>query len=74
MLRYDDMPIGIGEYNGFTAGSITEAGEALFTTPNVWFGCVWNTTGGRGHRLKRARLRAFRATLADPRSLDPVRA
>ena len=62
------LPIGIGEYNGYSAKSIADAGEALLSTPNVWFGCVWNADGGRGLELTGDRLTAFRRTLADPRS------
>jgi hypothetical protein len=62
------LPIGLGEYNGYSAQSIADVGEALFDTPNVWFGCVWNATGGIGHELTGDRLVAFRNTLADRRS------
>ena len=62
------LPIGVGEYNGYSAKSIADAGEALLSTPNVWFGCMWNATGGVGHELTGDRLTAFRKTLADPRS------
>lgn len=65
-----DLPLGVGEYNGYTAKSIADAGEALLSTPNVWFGCVWNATGGIGYALEGDRLAAFKATLADPRSAD----
>lgn len=64
---FADMPLGVGEYNGYTADAIADAGEALLSTPNVWFGCVWNTTGGVGYQLTGDRLEAFRSTLADPR-------
>lgn len=67
-----DLPLGVGEYNGFTATSIADAGEALLDTPNVWFGCLWNSTDGRGLSLEGDRLAAFRRTLADARSTDPV--
>ena len=40
-----DHPIGVGEYNGFSAATIAAAGEALLSTPNVWFGCLWNSAG-----------------------------
>ena len=63
-----DIPMGVGEYNGYTAESIRDAGEALLSTPDVWFGCLWNATGGRGWELTGERLAAFRATLADERS------
>jgi hypothetical protein len=64
---YGDMPIGVGEYNGYSARTIKDAGEALFSTPNVWFGCVWNSTGGQGWELTGERLEGFKHTLADPR-------
>lgn len=62
------LPIGVGEYNGYSAQSIADAGEALLGTPNVWFGCVWNATGGKGYELTGDRLAAFQKTLADRRS------
>jgi hypothetical protein len=62
------LPIGVGEYNGYSASSIAAAGEALLATPNVWFGCVWNATGGKGVELTGDRLTAFRKALSDPRS------
>jgi hypothetical protein len=62
------LPIGIGEYNGYSARSIADAGEALLATRNVWFGCVWNSTGGKGYELTGDRLRAFRRTLGDRRT------
>lgn len=67
-----DLPLGVGEYNGFSAETIADAGEALLSTPDVWFGCLWNSTGGQGWALSGDRLAAFRATLADARSADPV--
>jgi hypothetical protein len=66
-----NLPIGVGEYNGFTAESIAATGEALLSTPNVWFGCVWNAEGDRGWELSGDRLTAFQQTLADPRSAEP---
>jgi hypothetical protein len=63
-----DIPLGVGEYNGYSAASITGVGEALFTTPNVWFGCMWNSTGGKGEVLTGDRLAAFQQTLADSRN------
>ena len=65
------MPLGVGEYNGYSAATIGAAGEALMSTPNVWFGCLWNSTGGKGLTLTGDRLAAFQATLADPRSAAP---
>ncbi|MGZ4455154.1 MAG: hypothetical protein ACXVGM_16695 [Oryzihumus sp.] len=64
---HGSMPIGVGEYNGYSAKSIADAGEALLSTANVWFGCVWNSTGGKGYELTGDRLTAFKNTLADPR-------
>ena len=55
------MPLGVGEYNGYSAQTIAAAGEALLSTPNVWFGCVWNSTGGQGldaHRRASGRVPA----------------
>jgi hypothetical protein len=66
--RGHDIPIGVGEYNGFSPASITEAGEALLTTPNVWFGCMWNENGKTAVELSGDRLTAFRATVSDPRA------
>jgi len=62
------LPIGVGEYNGYSAQSIAHAGEALLSTRNVWFGCVWNSTGGKGYALSGARLTAFQRTLRDRRA------
>lgn len=67
------MPIGVGEYNGYSGETIAAAGRALFRTPNVWFGCLWNSTGGRGWELSGDRLDAFRDTLADPRRTRTAR-
>jgi hypothetical protein len=65
------MAMGVGEYNGYSAATIAAAGEALLTTPNVWFGCMWNSDGGKGIALSGSRLDAFQDTLADPRSAEP---
>lgn len=62
------LPLAVGEYNGYSARSIADAGEAILSTPGFWFGCMWNSTGGKGYVLDGARLKAFQATLADPRS------
>ncbi|WP_210649110.1 hypothetical protein [Nocardioides sp. SYSU D00065] len=62
------LPLGVGEYNGYSAQSITDVGNALLSTPNVWFGCLWNTTGGKGVELSGDRLEAFRGTLAKARA------
>ena len=68
---HGDLALGVGEYNGYSAATISAAGEALLTTPNVWFGCLWNSSGGKGVPLSGDRLAAFRQTLADPRSAGP---
>ncbi|MCW2797919.1 hypothetical protein [Nocardioides sp.] len=65
---HGSLPIAVGEYNGYSAATIAGAGDALLSTPNVWFGCVWNSTGGKGVTLSGDRLAAFQQTLADPRS------
>jgi hypothetical protein len=41
------------------------------STPNVWFGCMWNSNGGKGNVLTGERLTAFQRTLAEPRSAAP---
>ncbi|CAM3679536.1 hypothetical protein [Nocardioides zeicaulis] len=61
------MPLGVGEYNGYSAQTITDTGNALLGTSNVWFGCLWNSTGGKGVALSGDRLTAFRGTLAAAR-------
>ena len=66
-----DLPLGVGEYSGFSAETIRAAGEALMTTPNVWFGCIWNAKAERNWELSGDRLAAFRETLADARSIGP---
>lgn len=66
--RGHDLPLGVGEYNGYSATSITRAGKAMMSTPNVWFGCVWNSTGDKGYELTGDRLEAFRGTLATARA------
>jgi len=62
-----DIPLGVGEYNGFTAEAIRSAGEALLSTPKVWFGCVWNSQLERNYVLTGDRLTAFKRTLGDSR-------
>ncbi|GAB6985658.1 hypothetical protein [Nocardioides pyridinolyticus] len=64
--------LGIGEYNGYSGETIAAVGEALLSTPDVWFGCMWNANGsGKGYVLEGERLKAFQDTLADPRSAIP---
>jgi hypothetical protein len=67
---HPDMPIGVGEYNGYTADSLAKGGQAILSTPQVWFGLVWNSEGGLGHVLTGDRLTAYQATKADPRALS----
>ena len=63
-----NMPIGVGEYNGFSSAAISGMGEALLSTPNTWFGCVWNVDEARAGILTGSRLTAYQATKADPRA------
>lgn len=65
-----DMPIVIGEYNGFTAEAIAESGETFLSTPSVAIAMMWNSTGQSGLEVKPLegeRLAAFKQTKADPR-------
>lgn len=65
---HPDMPIVIGEYNGWTAAAIAESGRIFLDTPNVIVACVWNSgPTGLGIPLEGDRLAAFKATKADPR-------
>lgn len=65
---FPNMPIGVGEYNGFTADSLQKGGEAILSCPELWFGLVWNSEGGLGHVLSGDRLTAYKATKADARA------
>jgi hypothetical protein len=60
-------PIGIGEYNGYSAQTISDAGNAILNNDQVAFGCMWNSTIGKGYTLTGARLAAFKQTLANPK-------
>ncbi|CAM3679585.1 hypothetical protein [Nocardioides zeicaulis] len=62
------MPLGVGEYNGYSAATIAAAGQAILDTPHVWFGCMWNSTEGKGYVLEGERLVAFQQTLAVARA------
>jgi hypothetical protein len=64
-----NKPIGLGEYNGFSAAAIQQAGEAILSTPEVWFGLAWNSTGDSYSPLTGDRLTAYQATKADSRAL-----
>lgn len=60
--------LGIGEFNGHTAASITNATAALAADPLFAWGCVWNSDGGEGGiatPLEGDRLQAFRTALAN---------
>jgi hypothetical protein len=61
-----NLPLGVGEYNGYSAQTITDAGNAILHHPQVSFGCMWNSTIGKGYTLTGARLDAFKQTLASP--------
>lgn len=63
---FSTIPLGVGEYNGYSAATIEAAGQAIYSS-NSWFGCLWNTTGSKGHELTGDRLTAFQRTMADPR-------
>ena len=67
-----DHPIGVGEYNGFSAETIAAAGEALLGTPDVWFGILWNAAAEVDWVLSGDRLAAFQQTLADERAAEPL--
>jgi hypothetical protein len=60
--------LGIGEFNGHTAASITNAAAALGADPLFAWGCVWNSDGGDGGiatPLEGDRLEAFKKALAN---------
>ena len=57
---YGDMPIGVGEYNGWTAASIDYGGDVLRSAPEVWFGLLWNSgPTGLGKPLEGERLAEY---------------
>ena len=57
--------LGVGEFNGFTAASITNATAALAADPLFAWGCVWNSDGEIATVLAGARLDAFRTALTN---------
>jgi hypothetical protein len=64
-----NLPLAIGEYNGFTYSSIYDCGQKFLGDSRYWLSCMWNSNGERaGAVLSGDRLRAFRQTLADPRA------
>ena len=68
-VGHPDTPLGLGEYNGFSAKAIADAGEILLSTPEVWFGLAWNSTAGSYVPLTGDRITAFQNTKADPRAM-----
>jgi hypothetical protein len=57
--------LGVGEYSGYSAATVADAGSALLDTPDVWFGCLWNSaTEEVDLVLTGDRLAAFQQTLA----------
>lgn len=64
-----DMPVVVGEYNGWTAEAIAESGRIFLDCPNVKVACMWNSgPTGLGIPLEGDRLTAFKGTLRDPRA------
>ena len=68
-VGHPDKPLGLGEYNGFSASAIAGAGEVILSTPEVWFGLAWNSEGDSYAPLEGDRLTAFQRTKADARAL-----
>lgn len=66
-VGHKGKPTAVGEYNGYSAATITAAGEAILAEPSMFLGCMWNSTTGKGHILEGERLAAFKRTKADPR-------
>jgi hypothetical protein len=66
--------LGIGEYNGVDARSITAAGQAILADPRFVFADIFNSSNnnraGIDWTLTGARLDAFRATVAAARAFD----
>ncbi|WP_415839269.1 hypothetical protein [Nocardioides zeicaulis] len=67
-VGHPNTPIGLGEYNGFTAEAIAQAGESILSTPELWFGLAWNSTAGAYAPLVGDRITAFQRTKADSRA------
>jgi hypothetical protein len=68
-VGHPDKPLGLGEYNGFSADAMTEAGEAILSTPELWFGLAWNSQGDSYAPLEGDRITAFQRTKADTRAM-----
>ena len=67
-MGHPDKPLGVGEYNGFTAEAVAEAGETVLSTPEVWFAAAWNSTAGNHIPLADDRITAFQRTKSDLRA------
>jgi hypothetical protein len=66
---YPDKPIAVGEYNGYSAQTIAATGEALLSTPEVWFGLLFNSdVGAKGNVLEGEQITAYQQTKADKRA------
>lgn len=72
-MGHPDKALGVGEYNGYTAQAVAEAGEALLSTPELWFGLVWNNEGATSTPLVGDRITAFQRTKADARAAQVLR-
>lgn len=66
---FPDKRIGLGEYNGYSGDAMRIAGEHILSTPELWFGLAWDSTGDKYAPLDGDRLTAFRETKADARVL-----
>jgi hypothetical protein len=64
---FPTKPIALGEYNGHTAAAIAAAGEAILSTPEVWFGLAWNSDTETYSPLTGDRLTQFKKTKSDTR-------
>ena len=67
-VGHPNKPLGLGEYNGFSASAIAGAGQVLLSTPELWFGLAWNSQGDSYAPLSGDRLAAFQDTKADERA------
>jgi hypothetical protein len=67
-VGHPNTPLGLGEYNGFSAKAIADAGETILSTPEVWFGLAWNSQGGSYAPLTGDRITAFKNTKSDARA------
>jgi len=63
-----NIPIGVGEYNAFTAAMLRAASETFLSTPNLAWACMWDSTSGIAVQLSGDRLTAFQETKADARA------